>query len=85
MVAKTMHEIINLVIFRHNMEILGKSLSRSAAEHDEELQTLRELEITRLNGPDWFVFLDESTMDNKPFRGLKAVSCWWSFGTFGIV
>ena len=67
------------------MEISRKSLSRSAAERDEELQTLLELEITQLNDPDWFVFLDESTVDNKPFRGLKVVNYWWSFGTFAII
>ena len=67
------------------MEILEKSLSHSAAERDEELRTLWELRITRPNGPDSFVFLDESAMYNKPFRGLKLVSCWWSFGTLAIV
>ena len=67
------------------MEISGKSLSCSATERGEELQTLWELEIIRPNGPDLFVFLDESTVDNEPFRGLKLVICLWSFGTFAIV
>ena len=47
------------------MQISKKSLSRSAAERNEELRTLWELEVSRLNDPDLFVFIDESAVDNK--------------------
>jgi transposase len=47
------------------MGVSKKSLSRSAAERNEELRTLWELELPRLNDPDLFVFLDESAVDNK--------------------
>ena len=50
-------------------------MPRFAAERDE-LQTLWELEITQLNDPDLFVFIDERTVDNKPLRGLKVISRW---------
>lgn len=47
------------------MEISKKSLSRCAAERNEELRTLWELELAQLDDPDLFVFIDESAVDNK--------------------
>ena len=47
------------------MQISKKSLSRQAAERNEELWTLWELELTQLDDPDLFVFIDESAVDNK--------------------
>jgi len=47
------------------MEISKKSLSRRAAERNEELRTLWELELARFNDPDLFVFIDESAVDNR--------------------
>ena len=47
------------------MQISKKSLSRSAAECNEELWTLWEIEVAQLDDPDLFVFLDESAVDNK--------------------
>ena len=47
------------------MEISKKSLSRRAAERNEELRTLWELELTQLSDPDLFVFIDESAMDER--------------------
>ena len=47
------------------MEISKKSLSRRAAERNEELRTLWELELTQLSDPDLFVFIDESAVDNR--------------------
>ena len=47
------------------MQISKKSLSRRAAERNEELRTLWELELVQFNNPDLFVFIDESAVDNK--------------------
>ena len=46
------------------MEI-SKSSLRSAAERNDELRILLELELAQLNDPSSFVFLDESAADNK--------------------
>ena len=59
------------------MEISKKSLSRSAAERNEELRTLWELELSQLNDPDLFVFLDESAVDN---RTVQRSSGWSAVG-----
>ena len=48
-----------------HMQISKKSLSRHAAECNEELQTLWELELTQLDDLDLFVFIDESAVDNR--------------------
>ena len=42
-----------------------KSLSRRAAERNEELRTLWELEVAELDNPDLFVFVDKSAVDNR--------------------
>jgi len=42
-----------------------KSLSHRAAERNEELRTLWELEIAELDDPDFFVFINESAVDNR--------------------
>ena len=47
------------------MRYSKKSLSRRAKERNEELRILWELEIAELNDPDFFVFVDESAVDNR--------------------
>ena len=47
------------------MQVSKKSLSRNAAERNEELRTLWEIELAEFNDPDLFVFIDESAVDNK--------------------
>ena len=47
------------------MGCLKKSLSRRAAERNEELRTLWELEVAELDNPDLFVFVDKSAVDNR--------------------
>ena len=47
------------------MQISKKSLSRRAAERNERLRTLWEMEIAELDDPDYFVFIDESAVDNR--------------------
>jgi len=47
------------------MQISKKSLSRRAAERNEELRTLWELELTQFDDPGLFVFIDESAVDNR--------------------
>lgn len=57
------------------MQCSKKSLSRRAAERNEELRTLWELEVAELDDPDFFVFVDESAVDNRTVRR----SSGWSF------
>jgi len=47
------------------MQILKKSLLCRAAERNEELRTLWEIELAQLDDPDLFIFIDESAVDNK--------------------
>ena len=59
------------------MQISKKSLSRNAAERNEELRTLWELEVARLDDPDLFVFIDESAVDN---RTVQRTQGWSAIG-----
>ena len=56
------------------MRYSKKSLSRRAAERNEELRTLWELEVAELDNPDFFVFVDESPLtiglSSTPVDGL---------------
>ena len=47
------------------MQCSKKSLSRRAAERNERLRILWELEISELDDPNLFVFIDESAVDNR--------------------
>ena len=47
------------------MQCSKKSLSRRAVERNEELRVLWELEVAELDNPDYFVFVDESAVDNR--------------------
>ena len=50
------------------MQYSKKSLSRRAAERNEDLRNLWELEMAELDDPDFFVFIDESAVDNRTVR-----------------
>ena len=56
-----------------------KSLSNRAKECNEELQTLWELEIAELDDPNFFVFVDESAVDN---RTTQCSSGWSPIGSW---
>ena len=63
------------------MQILRKSLSRRAAERNEQLRILWELEVAKLDDPDLFVFIDESAIDN---RTVQRSSGWSAVGDRSI-
>ena len=60
------------------MRISKKSLSRRAAECNEQLRILWELEVADLEDPDLFVFIDESAVDN---RTVQRSSGWSTIDT----
>lgn len=59
------------------MEISKKSLTRNAAERNDELRTLWEIELSHFDDPDLFVFIDESAVDNKTVQRSQG---WSSVG-----
>jgi len=46
-------------------QISRKSLTKASAERDEELHCMWEIAMAEYTNPDVFVFLDESTVDNR--------------------
>ena len=59
------------------MQCSKKSLSRRATERNKQLQSLWELEVTELDDPNLFVFVDESAIDN---RTVQRSSGWSGVG-----
>ena len=59
------------------MHCSKKSLSRRASERNEGLRTLWELELAEFDDPDFFVFVDESAVDN---RTVQRSNGWSSVG-----
>jgi hypothetical protein len=55
----TMHRTIN------KLDVSKKRVSKQAAERDEHLRAVWEGEMAQYDDPDLFVFLDESSVDNK--------------------
>lgn len=55
---------LNNLTNSHLDGVFKKSLARRAAECNEELQTLWELEVAELDDPDLFVFVHKSAIDN---------------------
>jgi transposase len=51
-----------------SMRISNKAITKAAAERDEALRTMWELEMAQYQDPDLFVAIDESAVDNKTIQ-----------------
>lgn len=62
----------------HQIHLLYKSVTKAAAERDEEVRSVWEGMMAQYTDPDLFVALDESAIDNK--TGQRS-SGWSEVGT----